>query len=725
MNNTTPAPGAISGEQQGQRLSIPQAMQRAAQLQAQGKLVAAEKIARQILAKKPQHPMALHLLGLIAHQSGKTELAVNFIRKAIASNGQIALFHSNIGEMLRTLGKLDEAIAHSQRAISLAPKVASAYANLGIAFLDKKDLPAAKHHSAQALALNPALGIALNNLGSIYREEKDWEKAVAYYQKAADTSARYIEPLNNMGAVLTENEQHEAAIAPLQQALAINPQYAEALCNLGCAYIGLEDYAKALDCLQAAVKYRPVYAEAYINMARIFQERDNIDTAERCARRAIEQSPENPAAHVILASILAERMFPQQAMEHYHTAIALKPDQGAAYLGLGNLHMELGDMEQAKACFNKALELDNDNLGARFHLAQISKTSITDDNFMVLTRLAENPGELNHAKSLSLNFALGKIYDDLKDHEKSFRHYMEGCRLKRQKLEYSASANTDLFESIATIFSAEKINRLRQELGPNACTSTLPVFVLGMPRSGTTLTEQIIASHPQVYGAGELQDLLKVASRATSTETTIAFPHNLHDVNARHLAQWGPDYVAGLQSRAPGYAHITDKMPANFLGLGLIHLMLPNAKIVHVKRNPVDTCVSCFTRLFQRNQNQSYDLEELGSYYHDYAMLMQHWKTVLPANAFYEVQYEELVNDNETQAKALIDFCGLPWDDACLESHKTERSIRTASVMQVRQPVYTSSVEKWRNYETFLGPLFKGLKELAPTQQQQQQQQQQ
>lgn len=718
MKPETTAPAA-NPLPQGQRLSIPQAMQRAAQLREQGKPQAAEKIARQILAKRPQHPGALHLLGLIAHQAGKIELAVNFIRKALTSNNKNALFHSNLCEMLRLLGQFDEAIVHGKQAIALAPNLASAYANTGIACFDKKDFSAARHYCEQALALKPDFSIVLNNMGSICREEKDWKSAIAYYQKAVATNETYLEPLNNWGAVLTENEQHEAALVPLQQALLINPQYAEAHCNLGCTWNALEQHEKALDCFQQAILYRPQYAEAYMGIARIFQEHEQIDKAEQCAQKAIGIDPQSAPAHVILAGILAEKSFPQQAQQHYTTALQLKPDLGSAHLGLGNLHMELGNMELAEACFNQALALDNESLPARFHLAQLRKNRREDDNVTALIKIAETMHTLPTTKALSLNFALGKMYDDMKDHENAFKHYMEGCRLKRQKIEYSASTNTALFESIASLFSAEKIQRLRNELGTNACASTLPIFVLGMPRSGTTLTEQIIASHPQVYGAGELQELLKIANRPTTEQKSVPpFPQNLQHLNATQLARWGTDYVAAVQSRAPEYQHITDKMPVNFIAVGLIHLMLPNAKIVHVKRNPVDTCVSCFTRLFQRNQNQSYDLEELGSYYHDYAMLMQHWKTVLPANAFYEVQYEALVQDNAHQAKALIDFCGLPWDEACLESHKTERSIRTASVMQVRQPVYTSSVEKWRNYETFLGPLFKGLKELSPVSQQ-------
>ena len=241
----------------------------------------------------------------------------------------------------------------------------------------------------------------------------------------------------------------------------------------------------------------------------------------------------------------------------------------------------------------------------------------------------------------------------------------------------------------------------------------MPIFVLGMPRSGTTLTEQIIASHQQVYGAGELHDILQLVNHPKEGAPE-GYPLSLKGIIPADLKMLGEKYVAGLQARKPEARHITDKMPANFNCLGMIHLMLPNAKIVHVKRNPVDTCLSCFTRLFNKSQYQSYDLTEIGRYYRNYSILMDHWRAVLPPGSFYEVQYEDLVADNENQARALIKYCGLEWDDACLESHKTERSIRTASVTQVRQPIYNTSVERWRKYEKHLRPLLDALGDLVP-----------
>lgn len=245
-----------------------------------------------------------------------------------------------------------------------------------------------------------------------------------------------------------------------------------------------------------------------------------------------------------------------------------------------------------------------------------------------------------------------------------------------------------------------------------AIDSELPIFIVGMARSGTTLTEQIISSHPQVHGAGELPDLLNLARQPQGASKTL-FPHSMQMLTKADLGLMGGRYVTGLRERHAKANRITDKMPANFLAVGLIHLIVPNARIIHVKRNPIDTCLSGYSRLYSRGQAHSYDLAEIGAYYRGYARLMDHWHAVLPAGAILDVVYEDLVADNEAQARRLIDYCGLPWDDVCLQFHKNERVIRTASVTQVRQPIYNTSVARWKRYETHLGPLVDALGDLV------------
>lgn len=287
---------------------------------------------------------------------------------------------------------------------------------------------------------------------------------------------------------------------------------------------------------------------------------------------------------------------------------------------------------------------------------------------------------------------------------KAFEHFLAGAKLKRQRIPYSAENQDKLVENIRNTFTPERIAALSGQ-GDD---TNVPIFVLGMPRSGTTLTETILASHPDVFGAGELPDLLQVAAEPVNGSEA-GYPLNLASVDGAALKQMGAKYLAQIRQRAPDATRITDKMPANYQAVGLIHLMLPNARIVHIKRNPVDTCLSAFTRLFKRSQYQTYDLVELGRYYRNYLDIMAHWRNVLPAGSFYELQYEELVANQEEETRKLLAFCNLGWDDACMSPHKTSRNVKTASVTQVREPVYTSSVERWRRYEKHLGPLLDAL----------------
>jgi len=700
-----------SNNVQNSQLTIDQAMTLAAQYQAQGRLQESEHLLQQILQQQPNHPFALHLLGVIAHQVGKLQLAAELIQKAIHINANTALFHANLCEILRQLKRYDEAIAHGERATSLEPRMAAAHSNLGIVHFDRKEYEIAEACQQRALAIDPNFAPSLNNLGSIRRECKRKEDALALYQRAITANPNYLEPLNNYGALILEDDRTEEATEALNKALRINPNYAEAICNMGGVHLAREEYETALAHYQRALSLRPVYIEAQMGLAKTLQAMENLPAAESEALRALQIDTNNPKAHALLAGIYSELTRPEQARMEYEQSLAIDPECDDALLGLGHLNMELGDMEEAEKLFHRALEFKPDSLAARAHISQVKKAKKEDENFSALLKEEEKYADYSENKRMALHFALGKCYDDIGDYKKAFPHFMAGCKIKRAKLSYDPANPTQQFAGIMEIFDKNTIDRLRGAGNP----SDVPVFVLGMPRSGTTLTEQIIASHPDVYGAGELNELLRIAERKIGgSDTTAAFPDNLRSLDQATLTAWAADYVAALKQRAPDAKRITDKMPANFFAVGLIHLMLPNAKIIHVSRNPVDTCVSCYTRLFLRKQEHTYDLAELGQYYVQYARLMEHWRTVLPTGSFLDIQYEDIVADKETQARKLIEYCGLEWNAACLDFHTTKRSIRTASVTQVRQPIYASSVERWRNYEEFLGPLLDALGNLVP-----------
>jgi len=696
-------------DERNKKLSFVEAMQLAHKHQAEGRLPQAEVLLKRILQARPQDANALHLLGVINHQAGNTEIAINMIGQAIAVNPKSGQFYSNMGEMCRQMKRVDEAIRYGEQAVALEPKSAAALSNLGIAYYDIKVFDKALDCQQRALSINPKLVTAINNLGSIARDNKDKEGAIAYYRQVLQIAPQHLESINNLGAVLTETERPEEAVAVLIGAIKLKPNYAEAHCNVATAFLSLEQLDKAEVGFKKAIELKTDYSEAYQGLAKLYQEKKDLPNAQVMANKALSLSPEKASVHSLLGSIYTESGYPDKAEQAYAKALEIDPEFLGAYLGKGHLLMEQGDIAEAEASFRHALSLDDTNLGARLSLVQVKKVAAEDENFANLIEQAKNLDTMRETKALPLHFALGKSYDDTKQYDLAFKHYLEGCRLKRKRVQYDPKNNDAAIANIRQFFSKKTIEGMRGE----GCLSDAPIFVLGMPRSGTTLTEQIIASHPNVHGAGELPDLLQLANHPNDWETA-GYPDVLRGFSHEQFKAMGEKYVKGLKERDPEAKHITDKMPANFNAVGLIHLMLPNAKIVHVKRSPVDTCLSGFSRLFNKSQFQSYDLAEIGRYYRNYQELMNHWQAVLPEGSFYEVQYEDLVADTENQAKALIDYCGLEWNEACLDFHKTKRNIRTASITQVRQPIYKTSVERWRSYEDHLGPLFDALGDLAP-----------
>lgn len=691
-----------------QNLSIDQAIQLASQLHVSGQLTQAEQVLRQILRIEPLHAQALHLLGVVTYQAGQAILALDLVRQAISSDPTVALFESNLAEMCRQQGRIDEAIAHGQRAIAIDPTMASAYSNLGVALFDAKNYQLAQAMHEKALAIQPQLLQSLNNLGSIERAQGNRDIALEWYRKALSIDANFLESLTNLGAVLVEEDRAQEAIEPLLKVLAVFPNSPEALCNLGLAYFKLDAFDKAQSLLSRSLQNRPQYAEALVGLAKVYQELDHLPEALNLLQQAVNQTSVKADAWCQLGSLYTEMAKEDLAKDAFERALALEPAYVDALTGLANLSLEAGDSMKAKQMLELALSIDPSHISAHFHLTQVGKVKAEDSNLAVLKTLGSTVEALSSDKQISVHYALGKAYDDLGSYKEAFPHFLEGARLKRSKLQFDSNEETTNMNSLIDWFTPERYQALRGA----GVSDKSPIFILGMPRSGTTLTEQIIASHPLVHGAGELQDLLQVVQDHGSNGQGIGYPGSLVGVTKEKLTQWGGEYLKRLRIHSDDALRITDKMPSNYLALGLIPLMLPNAKIIHVKRNPIDTCLSCFTRLFNRHQNATYDLKELGMHYQNYARLMDHWRSVLPPESFLEVEYEAIVEDIEPQARKLIEWIGLDWDQACLDFYKNKRSIRTASLTQVRQPIYSSSVARWKNYEAFLQPLLAQLEPL-------------
>ena len=421
--------------------------------------------------------------------------------------------------------------------------------------------------------------------------------------------------------------------------------------------------------------------------------------------------PDNAEVLNNLAFTLLQQGNVEEAKPYLERAIAINPRHKEALTNLGNVFKIQGKFDEALALYTRSLEIDPEHVQAHGNRAECKTYQPGDPDLDALEALAAKdlPGD----KAMVIHFALGKALDDCKDYKRSFEQWRQGNLLKRSRLNYDGRRLDEGLQQIRTLFNRELIERFRNAGDP----SEIPVFVLGMPRSGSTLVEQILGSHPQVFAAGEIKDLDQAERAAfAGVDKTLRFPAYAPSLDADIVRKIGEGYVASVKARAEGQSRIIDKLPGNFAKIGLIHMALPNAKIIHTMRDPVDTCISCYSKLFNvGGPEYTYDLRELGEHYRGYRALMDHWHAVLPPGTILDVVYEEVVEDIEFQARRLIQYCGLEWDDRCLDFHKNKRKVRTASVAQVRKPLYRSSVQRWRRYgEAELAPLLQALGDLVP-----------
>ena len=437
----------------------------------------------------------------------------------------------------------------------------------------------------------------------------------------------------------------------------------------------------------------------------VLLEQKRIGEAVTAAGQALALNPDNHDACNLMGRAAYERGELGEALAHFRRALALKPDLADALNNMGNVLKELGKLAQAHEAYCKALRLEPDMTGAYVNLAD-AKTFAPGDAHLAAMESLVAKSKLSQRDRMQLDFALGKAYADLKDYRRSFSHFSAGNAAKRATISYDEQAAASLFERIEAVFSRELL--AAKAGGGHAC--AVPIFIVGMPRSGTSLVEQILASHPAVHGGGELPTLDDVICSARGSDAAVpTYPEFVAALDGRALRRIGEHYSDLIGKLCRAATRITDKMPSNFLFAGLIHLALPQACIIHTIRDPLDTCVSCFSKLFTAEQDYSYDLGELGRYYRRYRALMAHWRRVLPQGRMLEVRYEDLVADLGREARRIVTHCGLPWDARCLSFHQTERPVRTASAAQIRQPIYTSAVGRWRFYEQDLGPLFNAL----------------
>lgn len=529
-----------------------------------------------------------------------------------------------------------------------------------------------------------------------------FEEAIELFEKVVAIVPDDAALLNNLGSVLNSLGRHSDALAHLEKAIALKPDYAEALANLGSALVALKRDEEAYGALTRAITLNPLLSDLSNNIGYICLMRGRYEEAVSWYEKAAAEQPDLATAHAGLGNALSALGRVADAHRVLKKALVLDPNNAAAQFGFGSVMEQLGRLEDARRAYERAVALVPDFPAYHRALAGIGRFTECDVRLAALEGLARNEVSFPDKQRVELHFALGKAYDDLRRHASAFEHLQKGNVIKRRLVDYDEVKELTIIREMADVFTPEVFKK-RHGVGDP---SDVPVFIVGMPRSGTTLVEQILASHPDVFGAGEPMYLFELVADGYAG---VEFPSRIASLPDEVLRQLGGCYVARLRGLAPRAKRVVDKLPANFRLVGLIHLALPNARIIHVGRDPAGTCFSCYSTVFSRGLEFTYELGELGRYYKAYKTLMAHWRTVLPAEAMLEVRYEALVGDLEPEARRIVAYCGLDWDERCFKFHETERPVHTASAVQVRQPIYSSSVGRWQPYKDHLRPLFDAL----------------
>lgn len=548
---------------------------------------------------------------------------------------------------------------------------------------------------------------SLHLLGMIENQRGRAELAVEMIGRAIAINRKEAAYHSNLGVILQAQGKPDEAAACFEQALALKPDWAEVHSNFGNileAQGKLDEAAASQEC---ALALKPDLAEAWSNLGNVRQAQGQRSEAIGCYERALALRPDYADAHNNLAKAMLAEDRIEEAVAHYQRAVALKPDSPHTYNHLGNIFKQQGRFNEAMAHYERAIAVKPDYAEAHYSRAETKRFQPGDADLAALEALAGR-GDLSADQELYIHFALAKALDDSGDYGRAWEHLRRGNNLKRGRIDYDEMGALDFLKRISRVFDQATFDGFQGAGDP----STLPVFVLGMPRSGSTLIEQILASHPQIQAGGELPALEKM----TAGDQLIRYPEGVSELDGTALRRLAQSYLSALPALADGKIRMVDKLPGNFLHIGLIRLMFPNAKIIHSMRDPIDTCVSCYSKLFTFGLYYSYDLAELGRYYRAYNELMAHWRSTLPAGAMLDVSYEDVVDDLEGQARRLIDYCGLPWDDRCLNFHRTSRAVKTASAVQVRKPLFRSSLQRWRHYEAGIAPLLNELSDIDAVQ---------
>jgi len=651
--------------------SLSTAIKRAMDSLSQGQSGLAREQAEAILRHYPDEVNSLLVVAVAMRDQGDNKKALKRLQALLKRAPDFALAQQELGFAYTEAGQLTEAIAALKHAVAIEPKMPASWKLMGELFLVNKD------EKSSAEAINQSL------LASSL--EPDVIRAAELFKAGKTAQAERL-----VRRFLMQNPTNVNAI--------------RLLADIGIKIGMLEDAEKLLvRCLELA----PEFHVARLNYAHVLNKKEKLAPALAQVDHLLKAQPKKEYAYLLLrASILVKIGNFEQARQCYEYLLSnFEPRAGIA-LSYAHTLKTIGQQQEAIDAYRQTIELKPSFGDAYWSLANLKTFRFEDSDLEAMRTEIEKP-DCTREDHFHLCFALGKALEDRKQFDESFEYYLRGNDIKEKLEQYDADFTADNARRIQAVCTRDFLSAS----SASGCQAPDPIFIVGLPRAGSTLLEQILASHSLVDGTKELVDIINIVrrlgSRKMKTDVSL-YPELLKDLSAAQLEELGQEYIDRTRIQRADAPFFIDKMPNNFFHIGFINLILPNAKIIDARRHPMAACFSCFTQLFAKGQHFTYGLSNIGHYYRTYIDVMDHWDEVLPGKVL-RVQYEEMVGDTENQVRRMLDHCDLPFEENCLQFHKTERAVRTASSEQVRQPIYSGALEHWRNFEPHLGELKEAL----------------
>jgi len=672
------------------------------ELYSDGKTIEALNTAKTLIINYPNESLLFNIIGVCYKTIGQLQDAIKCFEKAVIIKTNFTDAHYNLGLTFQELNMLEAAVKSYKKALEIEPKYAIVHNNLGIVFKELGQIYESIKSYEKAIISQPDFAEAYNNLGNALKEDDQLDKAIEFYEKAITLKPDFADAYNNIGIVLFGQGQSKNAIRFYKKALEIEPNFTEVHNNLGNALKENGQLDEAIMSYKASITLQFDYADAHYNLGLILHHLKRLDGAAQSYKTAIAFQSDFADAYYNLGILFHDTGQLEMAVDSIKMAIKINPENADTHKYLGNTFQSSGQIDEAIKCYEKALSINPCHADAHRNLSTIKKYKQNDDQTNLIHDLLLS-GNLSQSDQVHLYFALAKVSEDLGNKDDLFKALDKGNRLRKEELNYSLDKDLNEHSNLKRLINISLTKTNESALFKPS--KLRPIFIVGMPRSGTSLVEQIISTHQTIYGAGELSTLNNLI--APIINDCIVKDKKVSEDNYLYIRN---EYLSYISELNISETIITDKMPTNFRYIGFILKAFPEAKIINLNRDSRAICWSIYKSYFPgEGLGWAFNMEDLAGYYNSYTDLMTFWRQLFP-NKIYDICYEDLTKNQEKETRKLLKYCDLEWDDNCLNFHTNKRAVKTTSSLQVRKKMYQGSSEVWKKYESYLQPLIDVLK---------------